>query len=155
MQARLKQKILATVAKSRLWIARYGWAEVASIATSYLGYFSTVHVTQSTIAGAFGAAIGENVGYYSCIIWRELASRRRMGETFTPKMLAKTAWALLLEFGVAELLDSFVVRPSASYLAVDMFGTHAGIIIGKLAADAVFYVLVITIYTRLKARKNV
>jgi hypothetical protein len=153
MRPDFKRRFKAAAANSRGWVARYGWAEVAGIVTSYLGYFGTVKVTHSGIAGAFGAAISENIGYYTCIIWRELRERRCNGEALSLPMLVRTAWALLLEFGVAELLDSFIVRPGSTYLAVGMFGPTSGIVVGKFAADAVFYVLVITIYSRLKAKK--
>ena len=153
MRASLKSKLLAANANSRVWVARYGWAEIAGVVTSYIGYFGTLKVTNSSIAGAFGAAMGENVGYYACIIWRELRARRRAGEALSLSMLARTAWALILEFGVPELLDSFIVRPGSTFLAVAMFGPNGGIVVGKIAADIVFYVLVIMIYNRLKARK--
>lgn len=154
MLAGLKPGLKSFAANGRGWIARYGWAEVAGIVTSYLGYFGTLKATNSPIAGAFGAAIGENIGYYACIIWRELRARLRTDGPLTWKLLVGTAWALLLEFGVPELLDSFIVRPGSTYLAVAMFGPTAGIVVGKFSADAVFYVLVISIYQRLKAKRS-
>jgi hypothetical protein len=63
--------------------------------------------------------------------------------------------ALLWEFGVAEVLDSFLVRPLCMYAAVRLTGTLAlGIILGKLAADAVFYAIAITFYEIGKKRRG-
>lgn len=135
----------------REWLARYGWAELWGILTSYLGYFGALAMLRGSIAASYGASIGENVGYYGCIIWREIASRRRAGQRISPPMFAQTGRDLLAEFGVPELLDSFIVRPAATYLGVAMFGAGTGVLVAKIASDIVFYVLTITLYERRKA----
>jgi hypothetical protein len=136
----------------REWLARYGWAEVWGVITSYLGYFAGIHLTGSAVVGAFSASMGENVGYYGCIIWREIAGRRRSGAGISVTMLNSVGRDLLYEFGLPELLDSFIVRPSATYLAVATLGPTLGIGIGKLASDIVFYVLAVSLYERRKAK---
>ena len=98
----------------REWVARYGWAEVWGVLTSYLGYFAGLHLTGSVVVGAFTASLGENVGYYGCIIWREIAGQMREGEPFSLTMLGRISRDLLYEFGLPELLDSFIVRPAAT-----------------------------------------
>jgi hypothetical protein len=55
--------------------------------------------------------------------------------------------ALTLECGPAELLDSFVSRPVAIYLATSLLGaTVVGGLAGKVAADIVFYAAAITAF---------
>ena len=51
-----------------------------------------------------------------------------------------------MEFGVAEALDSGLLRPLAMGLGVRFFGRGVGIVVGKLAADLTFYVPVICAY---------
>ena len=137
----------------REWVARYGWAEVWGVLTSYLGYFVGLHLTGSMVVGAFAASMGENVGYYGCIIWREASEQRRQGEAFSLAMLGRISRDLLYEFGLPELLDSFIVRPAATFLAVSVLGFGPGIVIGKVASDIVFYVLAISLYERRKASR--
>lgn len=137
----------------REWVTRYGWAEVFGLLTSYLGYYAGFHLTGSVVVGAFSAAMGENVGYYGCIIWREIAERRRNGGRFSSAMGRKIAGDMLYEFGLPELLDSFIVRPAATFLAVTVLGPGVGVVVGKIASDIVFYVLTISLYERSKASK--
>jgi hypothetical protein len=59
---------------------------------------------------------------------------------------------LLVEFGPAEIADTFAVRPLAMYLGPLLIGhLAAGILAGKLAADIVFYALAIVGYELFKA----
>ncbi len=44
-----------------------------------------------------------------------------------------------------------MIRPDATIAAVLLFGPLAGVLIGKLAADLVFYVITIALYERRKA----
>ena len=138
----------------RAWIARYGWAEVWGIVTSYLGYFAVFHLTGSPVTAAFGASFGENVGYYGCIFWREFATRMRAGQPLNAAMASAVSRDLLYEFGIPELLDSFVVRPATTFLAAHMFGASIGVIVAKIASDVVFYVLAVTLYERRKAKAD-
>jgi hypothetical protein len=55
-----------------------------------------------------------------------------------------TARAVATEFGPAELVDTLAVRPALLYAATAAFGgTPAAWLVGKLAADAVFYAVAI------------
>jgi len=54
---------------------------------------------------------------------------------------------MVVEFGPAEVLDTLLVRPAAMYLATRTLGTAtAGVVTGKVAADAVFYTIAIIGY---------
>ena len=138
----------------REWVTRYGWAEAWGILTSYLGFFAGLHLSGSPVVAAFFASMGENVGYYGCIIWREIAARRRLEQSPLGPLLRNTARDLLYEFGLPELLDSLIVRPATTYLAVALFGPGVGVFVAKVASDAVFYALAISLYERRKARDS-
>jgi hypothetical protein len=108
---------------------------------------------------AYAGAVGENVGFYGTIIWRQLSADRRVagasGERYAGAHLWRTTRELLLEFGPAELLDSLVIRPIAMGLGVRLLGRDAGVIAGKLAADVTFYLPVILTYEmRRQARRR-
>jgi hypothetical protein len=107
----------------REWFARYAPAEAG--ATAYAG------------------AVGDGVGFYGVLFVRDLRRQPRRSRG----RLARTVRALVVEFGPAELLDSFVVRPLAMYLAAKWLGhATAGVLAGKVAADAVFYAVAIIGY---------
>ena len=81
------------------------------------------------------------------MLGRELA--RRGGARALPTVL----WNLALEFGPAETLDSVLLRPALMYAGLTMVPSPAlGIIVGKLAADLVFYVPTIVCYELLRHR---
>lgn len=121
----------------REWIHRYAVAEVCGLLCALVA---------ATVAGRSGGAaaaavagtLGEAVGFYGVIIVREV---RRHGPRWT------VVRGLLVEFGVAELADTLLVRPLAIYGATVLAGdTVVGVLVGKVAADVIFYAVAITGY---------
>src|SRR5689334_3537724 len=137
-------------AKGTEWLKRYGVAEVAGLCTAVLGSFAARALTGNEIAAAYGGAIGENLGYYGVIIGREVVQDRRaavaLDRGYGVAGAGRTARNLLLEFGIAEALDSTLLRPLAMAVGVHVLGRGVGIVAGKLAADVTFYVPVICAY---------
>jgi|tagenome__1003787_1003787.scaffolds.fasta_scaffold20891122_2 hypothetical protein len=136
--------------KGAEWLARYGVAEVAGLCTAFVGAFAARALTGNEIAAAYGGAMGENFGYYGIVIGREVVRDRRaahvLGRRYGAAGAARTARNLLFEFGIAEALDSTVLRPLAMGLGIRFFGRALGIVVGKIAADVTFYLPVICAY---------
>jgi ornithine decarboxylase len=123
----------------REWLNRYAPAEAAAIAgaVSAAWLIDHLHVAAAT---AIAGAIGETLAFYVVIIARE----RRVDVR-----------GLLIEFGVAESADTFLVRPLAMYVASALVGrAMIGVVLGKFAADVVFYGLAIIGYEVNRARKK-
>jgi hypothetical protein len=133
------------------WLKRYGWAEAWGTIGSYLGFFIARRLTGSDIAASYGAALGENFGFYGCMIAVELKYHKRQGHHWSASALTGIGRKLVYEFGGAELLDFSIVRPGSTFLAVALFGNRVGVFIGKVAADMVFYTLAISFYERRKS----
>lgn len=132
----------------RHWLARFGWAEACGFAGSYAGFFGLSAVGAGPELAAFGAALGENAGYYGTIFlrdWRALPSGERR---LRPVLLA-----MLHDFGIAEALDTLVVRPGITLSTVSLLGEAMGVGAGKIAADVVFYALALVFYERRRARE--
>jgi hypothetical protein len=141
------------------WLRRYGPAELLGICTALLAAWLASTAGAPLVAVAYAGAIGENAGFYGTIVIRQIAADRghaRGGdERYRGLHLWRTARELLLEFGPAELLDSFILRPLAMGLGVRLLGETAGIVAGKLVADVTFYLPVILTYEmRHHARKD-
>jgi hypothetical protein len=136
----------------RTWIKRYGPSEVAGIAMALGGAWLLQWASGSVIAAAYGASIGEGVGFYGSLVIREMiqeayfAGARRA--PYGASEVMRTWRGLLLEFGPAELLDSGLVRPLAMGVGISLLGWGPGIVVGKLVADMAFYLPVIWIYER-------
>src|SRR5262249_51219026 len=84
------------------------------------------------------AAWSETIVYYTIMSAREVLAVRSV---------ARAVANLVFEFGIAEALDSLLLRPVCMYLATQLFGdVTIGTILGKFAADVVFYVPAISAY---------
>ncbi|MEQ1510335.1 MAG: hypothetical protein ABL909_08070 [Sphingopyxis sp.] len=131
--------------RARRWLARYGPAEAAAIIASYAGYFGVIESGGWPLLAAWVAAITENIGFYTIMIWRQLRAAP-----------AGQRWQAMVrlgaEFGPAELVDSALMRPLAVAVGVAMLGPAWGVLAGKLAADAGFYLMAILMHEHLRAR---
>ena len=146
--------------KSRLktWLRRYGPSELAGIAMALGGSWLVYRATGSIIAAAYGASIGEALGFYGSLVTREMiqeayfAGARRA--PYGASEMVRTWRGLLLEFGPAELLDSGVIRPLMMGLGTALLGWGLGIVAGKILADVAFYLPVIWVYERRRQRQT-
>lgn len=119
-------------------LARYGPAEIACTAVAV----ACAGVAFATSAGAeivcVGGTVAEMCAFYAVMIARE-RTQRGPGAA-----LGAVLRGLALEFGPAELLDTFLLRPALLYAAIALTGGAAsGALLGKVAADAAFYALAI------------
>ena len=136
------------------WLRRYGLAEVAGITCALVGSFSVRRFTGSNLAAAYGGAWGESLGYSSVIILRDYLAARRAahaeGKRLNVRDAGGVATGLLAEFGPAAILDTLVVRPFTMGIGMRAFGPTRGLVVGKIAADILFYLPVIYMYERRK-----
>jgi DNA-binding SARP family transcriptional activator/tetratricopeptide (TPR) repeat protein len=131
-------------ARARGWLARYGPAEIGATLGAVLAA-ALAHRLAGPAAAALAGSIGEAIGFYAVIIGRDL--RRERATSARPRSVPRTVRDVLVEFGPAELVDTFGARPLAMYLGPVLVGSlTAGILVGKLAADVVFYTLAIIGY---------
>jgi hypothetical protein len=134
----------------REWLRRYAPPELLALLTAVAGYLALHAATANAEAAALGAAIGDNVGYYGMLLARDVAAgmreARAVGGRYGPRGAARTVRGLAVEFGPAEALDSALIRPACVYFATAAFGDAPGVLVGKVVADLVFYVPVITAY---------
>jgi hypothetical protein len=131
----------------RLWIGRYLPAEIvaltAAVLVARLGWSWTGSIVVSALAGAWG----ETVVYYTVIIGRDLIAMRRALERVSLRNVLGLSRNLLLEFGVAEAVDSLLLRPALMYAAAQFVtDLSLSIIVGKLLADLTFYVPTVIAY---------
>jgi len=132
------------------WIKRYGPAEIVGTMGAYLGAFLAYNFSNNKIIAAYSATMGENLGFYGTIFFRELRTEFRLAkqdhEKYKIKDLLRTMANLFIDFGPAEALDSLIIRPASIGTGVYFLGEKAGVIVGKLAADVTFYVPAIISY---------
>ena len=139
------------------WLARYLPLEIAATACSLAGGLGAAAIGLNAGVVAYAATWAENVGFYGYALVREM--RGRLGEAplsltgMGPAMVSSSR-ALVAEFGPAEAVDSFVVRPACMYVMPELTGNLAlGLMLGKVVADIAFYGLAVAAYEWGKFRR--
>ncbi|OUJ71955.1 hypothetical protein [Hymenobacter crusticola] len=139
------------------WVKRYLPAEVLSLAATLAAGGATFALAHDRTATALAATWAGNVAYFGCILLQDVRatrrSRRAAGKRYTARTLGKNLRALVVEFGAAEVLDSFIIRPLLMYYLPLWLGSlSGGILAAKLAADVTFYIPAIISYELSKKR---
>ena len=136
----------------REWIGRYLVAELAGLTTALLAAVAVTSWFPDRLAiAAYASAVGEGVGFYAgFLVVRYL---REEIEGPPRRRIAVIVAAAVVEFGPAEIVDTALVRPVAMFFGALATGNViVGVLIGKVAADVVFYGLAITSYETLVRR---
>lgn len=131
--------------KFREWWKRYWFAEVLSLFGGVLMASAVLHVSNNGIIAAFTSTWTQNIIFYGTIVWKDFASHRQ-GSSSTINFL-RTFRNMILEFGPAEYLDSFVIRPLYLVLLPSFISNYAlAIALGTILADITFYIPVTSSY---------
>jgi hypothetical protein len=134
----------------RTWVRRYGPSEILGTVAAVATAVSVRRVTGSTVAGAYAGSLVETIVFYGIMFLREslreahLAGAR--GRPYGSANLLVVLRDMLLEFGVAEAIDTFALRPLCMGLGMRWLGPVRGALAGKIAADAGFYGPVLAVY---------
>jgi hypothetical protein len=145
-------------AKLTEWSRRYLPLEIVATLFALVGGLCVAGLTDNSVVIAYAATWAENLGFYGFALIRE--ARVRFGETpvtgaSTVPVLAASCKQLALEFGPAELVDSFLLRPACMYFLPTLIGDLAmGLLAGKLIADFAFYGMAIAAYEWGKRRRS-
>lgn len=168
------------------WIKRYLPAEVTGTAAAILGTTLAWQFEQSLAVTALVGAWSEVVGFYLAMLIQEWRAQRPQPSLALPNgqpnsrlergwqaqvtacltsvrqtigFLTPILRNLLVEFGPAELLDPFLLRPAFLALAMHLIpGVHWAVVIGKVAADLIFYTVAISSFEvrrKLAAKKSI
>lgn len=140
----MKQKVIE-------WVKRYLPAEIISIIVTLISSVLTYKFTRSNLTTALVGTWVGNIGYFGTILVtdiyttnRELISKQKR---YTIRTLGLNLRALFVEFGLAEVVDSLLVRPTLMYyLPIWVNDISLGVILAKFAADITFYVPAIIAY---------
>lgn len=125
--------------KLKEWLLRYGPAEVVGTIAAVLGSIIAHKITNNIVISAYIGSLSENLRFYLVMLSKEYRSYTK-GH---PWQIAKN---LFLEFGLAEISDTFFIRPLFMGAGILFLGQGVGLIVGKLTADILFYLPTIVSY---------
>lgn len=129
------------------WITRYLPAEIVGTAAMVLAGLGITLWTDNAAAIALAALVGETLGFYAVLAVTIFLEQRQMAST-RRRAAARTGMLLVAEFGAAEVLDTFFIRPAALVAGVWLFADPLwGLLAGKLVADVAFYAIAAGAFT--------
>jgi hypothetical protein len=143
--------------KAKEWLWRYAPAEIISIPATLVPAWVVYQATHAAISAALAGTWGGNIGYFGTILLRDVWQTRRallaQGRKYGWETFCRNVRALTIEFGIAEIVDSFLVRPTLMYWLPLILGDLTwGILIAKMVADISFYLPAILFYEMSKER---
>ncbi len=137
--------------KLKEWLWRYAPANITATIFIVIGTLFAYKITSNKLLSAYLGTFFENIGYYGVLlsrdVWKDKKKHRLISRHYGFKNYLKRIHHLILEFGLAELGDSFFIRPFCIYLFPLWIKNYAlGIIVGKYVADFLFYIPTIIAY---------
>lgn len=139
------------------WLRRYLPAELLSSVATLAAATLVLQATHNGVQAALAATWAGNGAYFGLLLLQDVhlarRARQQRGQPYTWRTLGRNLRALAVEFGLAEVLDSFIIRPALMYYLPRWLGHFAaGILLAKLLADVTFYIPAILGYELSKKR---
>jgi hypothetical protein len=132
--------------KIKEWLWRYLPAEVFALIGVFIGGTLANLLFHNSVATALFGTLGENVGFYGKILYKDIQVRKKKDEKITFLGMLKVLRDTIMEFGIAEYLD-LIIRPTLMWFFPRVVGNVTlGVLIGKFAADITFYTPAIFFY---------
>lgn len=139
------------IQKLKEWGLRYLPGEIIGTLTALIGASICHYFYPNRIVVAFAGSIGESIGFFGTVLVQELLRTYKVNKaTNSPYLFAqfrKIILNIMLEFGLAGVLDDLILRPFFMVLFPILLDNFMlGIVVGKLVGDITFYMLVIVSY---------
>ncbi|MET0780679.1 MAG: hypothetical protein ABWY26_04245 [Microbacterium sp.] len=129
------------------WIIRYLPAEIVGTAAMVIAGLTVTIWTDAPALIAIAALLGEIVGFYLVLAITIFAEQSAVSANWR-RAIGRTFLLLIAEFGAAELLDTFLIRPAALMLGVWLLPDPMwGLLAGKVFADVIFYAIAAGAFT--------
>ncbi|AFK01511.1 hypothetical protein Emtol_0357 [Emticicia oligotrophica DSM 17448] len=139
------------------WIKRYLPAELISIIITLVTSIWILTQTKSNMTMAIVGTWAGNFGYFGTILLNDIIITKRdlnsKNKKYTIQTFLKNLRALFVEFGIAEVFDSLIIRPVLMYyIPIWLNNVSLGVIIAKFTADITFYIPAIISYEMSKKK---
>ena len=98
--------------KLKEWFRRYAFAELIGIILVLIFSNISMLFLGSKIVSGFIGTWSDNLGFYGTILYKDIKKRKNIRKRLSIKDLLIQLRDVLIEFGPAEYLDSFIIRPA-------------------------------------------
>lgn len=145
-------------ARLREWLRRYGPAEAASVVATLGGVWSARASGAGPVAAALVGTWAGNIAYFGWILTADIRHARRVRRAQAGAYgwadVGRNLRALAIEFGPAEVFDSFFIRPALLLWLPRLTGSVGwGSLAAKLLADVTFYIPTVISYELSRRRR--
>ena len=124
------------------WFRRYWLAEVVLLILTVISSWLTYQYSKNNFTTALVSTWVGNIGYFSTILIQDILftieKLREVGKKYSSQAFYKNVRALLVEFGIAEVFDSFFIRPALLYLFPLLIGNRT---LGTVIARFIFFLI--------------
>jgi uncharacterized membrane protein YeiH len=139
------------------WLKRYLPAEIISMILTVVSAELAFGYTENKLTTALVATVIGNTAYFGCILLTDMLATRKHcllnQQTYTLHVFFKNIRALGVEFGIAEVFDTLLIRPFLMYyLPILLNSLPWGTFLAKVTADITFYIPAIISYELSKKR---
>lgn len=135
------------MSKPKEWFNRYFFPTLLSVVLSISLALFMRELFHNAIITALGGTWGDNLGFYGLILYKDIHERRQKDKQLSFIGILKVIRNAITEFGIAEYLDSFAIRPTLMYIFPKILGNDTlGIVVAKFAADVTFFAPTIVFY---------
>lgn len=143
------------IKKLKEWFARYSLAELIGVVFSLIFSNLSMLFFGNLILSGFIGTWTENLGFYGTIIFRDIKERKK-AKKLSMRDYVLQLRNLIVEFGPAEYLDSFLIRPFYLIFFPYVISNYSlAILIGTILADVTYFIPTIVAYEfRKKMFKN-
>lgn len=133
--------------KLKEWLKRYLLAEILGLAIVLLVSNLVYFLFGNIILAAFLGTWSENITYYGTIAYKDLKLRKQNHGQITFWGFLKVFRNIIVEFGPAEYLDSFIIRPFYMILFPYLIPNYSlAVLIASVLANITYYVPTIISY---------
>ena len=142
-------KILSSIIRKYLssknigiWINRYLPATIITLVVSIFIFLLLLPI--SRVLASYAASIADTIIYYLIIFQKDLRVQMLSDDQSLFFRLIKFIRGVLIEFGPAEFLDTYIIRPSLFFYASILFDpTIFTLAITVILADLIFHLFAI------------
>lgn len=133
--------------KVKEWFFRYAPGELCGIIGAQIFSFLGIFFSWNRWVAAFTGTFWDSFWLYAFMTIREVIYDRRKWKKYWIMWILKTLRNLIAEFGVAEVVDVFIIRPFCMYLFPLLIPNfQVGIFVGWMVANITFYGMAIMWY---------
>ena len=145
--------------KIKKWLKRYLPAEIIGTIFALVASLGVYSLTKNDVLAAIAGAWSETIGFFGTMIIREVRhsqkEHREENKNYSIFSFIKDARSIIFEFGFSEILDTWLIRPFTMYIFPLIIPNRPiGVLVGKLAADIIYYAPAIVSYELQQMHKN-